>query len=1005
MGQYDFRKNEDEILKFWADNNIYETARKKGKKKFYFLQGPPYTSGRIHIGTAWNNALKDIILRYKRMNDFNVWDRAGYDMHGLPTENKVQKDFKLKFKEDIKKYGEAKFIKKCIEFSRKNAEIMSKDLWKLGVWMDYENAYLPIRNEFIEGEWLMIKKAEEKKLLYKDKKVMTWCASCETNLAKHELEYKNIEDDSIFLRFRTKKDEFLIVWTTTPWTIPFNLAVMVNPELDYVKAEIKDGKYEGEKWITAKALVGAVIGKIAESNFKIIDEFKGEKLEGLKYEHPLKKDIKFPQSENLHSVILSGQYVDTSAGSGLVHCAPGCGPEDFEVGRNYGLKPFNELDEKGNFSKKMGKFYNWNAKRDNKKFIDALKKSLIAVTKVEHEYPFCWRCHNPVVFRTTDQWFLNLMEIKNKILKLDKKIKWVPSRENDSFRRWVENLRDITITRQRFWGTPAPIWECDKCKNYEVIGSINELKKKTVGKIPENLHKPWIDDVKIKCSKCGNLIKRTPDVLDVWLDSGTVSWNCLEYPQRKDLFKKYYPADFILEATEQTRLWFTMLMIGSVIMFDDLSYKNVYTHGMILDYKGEKMSKSLGNIISPEEVIKKVGRDGLRYYMCSNNAGENMNFSEKEAELKLRNLNILWNIHNFILDMKKNNPEINKNLKKIDIEEKYILSRLNSTIEEVTQLLDNYQIDEAVPLIEELFLDLSRTYIHMVRDKDEDIVFPVIYSVLIGVLKMFSIICPFITEKIYLNLKKEFSLSKESIHLEDWPKADKKMINKKLENNMKIAERIIQNGLACRDKAGIGKRWPLSEIVIDTKETVMNELIKKQLNVKSVKIKKMHEKISFEIDYGALGKDFGSETPDVAEKIKKNEKKIIKELEKGKETIDIGYKIMKEHLKIKKTPPEGYEASNFSYGTVFLNIKQDKNLLNEGFVNEIRRRIQMMRKKAGLSKKDKIELWLTGEIDTKSLKKEVGAEKINLVEKLPKLDYKEKYKIKSKEFEIGFKKL
>ncbi len=935
------------------------------------------------------------------MNNFDVWDRAGYDMHGLPTENKVQKDFNLKFKEDIKKYGEAKFVNKCIEFSRKNAEIMSNDLWKLGVWMDYENAYLPIKNDFMEGEWLMIKKAEEKKLLYKDKKVMTWCASCETNLAKHELEYKNTEDDSVFLRFKIKKNEFLIVWTTTPWTIPFNLAVMVNPELDYVKAEIKDGKYKGEKWITAKALVGAVIGKIAESNFKVIDEFRGEKLEGLKYEHPLKKEIKFPQSENLHSVVLSEQYVDTSAGTGLVHCAPGCGPEDFEVGRNYGLNPFNELDEKGNFSKKMGKFYNWNAKKDNKKFIDALKDSLIAVTKVEHEYPFCWRCRNPVVFRTTDQWFLNLGEIKNKILNLDKKIKWIPARENDSFVRWVENLRDITITRQRFWGTPAPIWECNNCKNYEVIGSIEELKKKAVGKIPENLHKPWIDDVNIKCTKCGKLMKRTPDVLDVWLDSGTVSWNCLEYPKRKDLFKKYYPADFILEATEQTRLWFTMLMIGSVIMFDDLSYKNVYTHGMILDFKGEKMSKSLGNIISPEEGIKKVGKDGLRYYMCSNNAGENMNFSEKEAELKLRNLNILWNIHNFLVDMKKNNPGLNNNLKKLDIEEKYILSRLNSTIDEVTKLLDNYRIDEAVPLMEELFLDLSRTYIHMVRDKaDAAAVFSVVYKVLMGILKMFSIVCPFITEKIYLNLKENFNLNKKSIHLEDWPKADKKMINKKLEKNMKITEKIIKNGLACRDKAGIGKRWPLPEIVIDTKEALMKELIKKQLNVKSLKIKKMHENITFEIDYGSLGRDFGSETPNVAKKIKENEKKIIKALEDNKETVDIGYKIMKDHLKIKKTPPEGYEASDFSYGTVFLSIKTDKKLEKEGYLNELRRRIQMMRKEMGLNKKDRIKLWLVVDFDVKGLK--VGADEINVVDKIPsKVDSKKDFKVKGKKFTIA----
>ncbi|MFH1506429.1 MAG: isoleucine--tRNA ligase [archaeon] len=917
MERYDVKTVEEQVLDFWNKNKIYPKAKAQNKKgkKFYFLQGPPYTSGQIHIGQAWNNSLKDFALRYKRMRGFDVWDRAGYDMHGLPTANKVQQANKLKFKEDIVKFGLKKFIQECIDFSSKNAKIMDKDLWRMGVWMDYENAYWPIKNEFIESEWFLIKQADKNKRLYKDKKVMTWCASCETALAKHELDYKTVEDNSIFLKFKLKgkKDEYLVIWTTTPWTIPYNLAVMAGPEIDYVRAKVGD-----EVWIVAKALVGVFMGGVINKKFKILEDMKGEKLKGLKYEHPFSKEIDYSsiKSPHLHSVILSKEYVDTTAGSGLVHCAPGCGPEDYEVGRAHDLPPFNELDGKGAFSDKMGKFAGLTAKKDDKKFVEELKKngSLLAETPVEHEYAHCWRCHEPVVFEATDQWFFKIEDLKEKMRKNNQKTYWWPKGGQKSFDNWVENLKDNSITRQRFWGSPVPIWECE-CGEYHVFGSRKELEKAAINKIPENLHRPWIDEVKIKCKKCGKEVKRTEDILDVWIDAGTASWNCLEFPHRLDYFKKYFPADLILEATEQVRLWFSMLLVASELALQQHCYKAVYMHGMILDYEGIKMSKSQGNIISPNEVIDKYGADTLRFYMCSNRAGENMNFSWDEAKLKHRNLAILWNVCNYLIDYCQTNkikPKLINTAK--GKEEKYILSKMNSCIKRCTELFDKYRLDEPPGHVEELFLELSRTYIKMIRDKasmgadkEKQEVANTIYTVLLQTLKMFAPICPFVSEKLYQNLKIVSQLE-ESVHLEKWPKTDEKIIDLKLETNMELAKEVTASILSARDKSQLGVRWPSQEVIVEVKE---DKDVKKPKNIQ-IMLKELLPIIQTQT----------------------NVKSIV--FGKGKSG----------------KASEDYEKAEFSKGSIYLNTKLTPSLEVEGFAREFTRRFQNLRKTKGLKKED-----------------------------------------------------
>ncbi|MEK6845680.1 MAG: class I tRNA ligase family protein, partial [Nanoarchaeota archaeon] len=618
---------------------------------------------------------------------------------------------------------------------------------------------------------------------------ITWCQHCETAVAKHECEYENVKEDSIFLKFQLKgkKNEYLIAWTTTPWTIPYNLAIMVNPELEYVKVDVG-----GEKWILAKALAGVVVQAVAGRKMKILEEFKGDKLEGTEYLHPLEKHIsKYSElkkkHKNVHTVILSEQYVDTSAGSGLVHCAPGCGPEDQEAAKPYKIPPFNSLTEQGFFPEGMGKFTGWRAKVDDAKFIQALKDEdcIISVTEVEHEYPFCWRCHKPVVFRLTQQWFLKTEAIKEKILKGNKKVHWVPETANNSYEAWVKNLKDNSVSRQRFWGTPLPIWKCQKCKGPEgikVIGSRAEIEKNG-GKVPENLHIPWIDSVELKCS-CGGTMKRVPDIIDVWVDAGTTSWNCINNDPQ--LIKEWYPANAILEAKEQTRLWFSMLSICSYIQYGNNAFQNVYVHGMLNDLEGKKMSKSLGNILSPYELIDKHGVDVLRYYMGQNNAGEEINFSWEECANKARNLQILWNVHKFLLNLARENKanpflskkEIMHNLMVGEggLEERYIFSRLNSTIKKVTELYEAYRLDEAIAPLEAFYLELSRTYIQMVRDKsalgdeqEKELVMYTLAMALHKFLRMFSIVCPFISEAIYLNLKEEFHLKEESISHYSWP--------------------------------------------------------------------------------------------------------------------------------------------------------------------------------------------------------------------------------------------
>ncbi|MBN2111901.1 class I tRNA ligase family protein, partial [Candidatus Woesearchaeota archaeon] len=630
---------------------------------------------------------------------------------------------------------------------------------------------------------------------------------------------------------------------------------------------------------------------------------------------------------------------------------------------------------------------------------------------------------------------------KEKMIEENKKVKWVPNAAFNAFDSWLKNLRDNSITKQRFWGTPLPVWRCEKCGAYDVVESEKELEHLS-GKKPKDLHKPWIDEITIPC-ECGKTKTRIPDILDVWVDAGTVSWNCLDYPQRKDIFKELFPADFILEGKDQIRGWFNLLLITSMLALEKHSYKAVYMHGFVQDSQGRKMSKSLGNYILPEEVVKDYGADTLRYYMIGGaNPGIDINYNFDDVKLKHKNMFVFWNLHNFIMDMARN---IGKNPEKIDeslakdafsIEEKYIISKLNSTIKQVTGLFEEYRLNEVPLRIEELFLELSRTYIQLIRDKaatgtkqEKEAILYTIYTVLTEGLKMFAVVAPFISEQMYQDLKEGFGMKEESIHLFDWPKADEKLISKEVEQKMDIASSVVQSALAAREKVQLGTRWPLKEIIIASKDKEvveavesMEDIIKSQTNSKEIKVQESlpQAKASVRADFGTLGPEFGQLTPKIIARLStESADTIIESLEKkSKFKVKVDGKdieLLRKHLIIKRDVPYPYTEMEFRGGLVYINSERSEELEAEGYAREVMRRVQALRKKAGLEKPDRIVLFIKVDEEMedmlkkwdKAIAEKCGADKIKVSSKKPAKKHKHHSdeKVKGKEFSIFFDKV
>lgn len=1005
----DVLKIEEDILKFWEKNKILEKLEEQNKngENYYFCDGPPYATGELHPGTAWNKVLKDMVCRYQRAQGKNVRAQAGYDTHGLPIEVRVEKEMGLKTKRDIEKLGVPKFIEKCKEFATKYIDVMGKQFIRTGVWMDFDNPYLTYKNEFIEANWNTIKRAEEKGLLNRGAYVLPYCSRCSTTLANYELEYGEQKDPSIFVKMKAEdEDVYYIIWTTTPWTLVSNIAIMVHPTYTYVKVKVGD-----ENWVVAKEALDRVMEHVDESPI-VLEEMSGKKLEGKKYIHPLQNKILHKADRK---IVLSDEYVTLEDGSGLVHCAPGHGPEDYIIGKRFNLEIYSPVDEKGTFTEEAGDYKGKYVRDTNEEVIKDLEKAGVLIYKgeIEHRYPHCWRCKTPLIFITTDQWFITISKFRDKMLEEIDKVKWYPKFARTRFKDFVSCAPDWCISRQRFWGIPLPIWVCEKCGKRKVIGSADELPKKL-----KDLHKPYIDEITFKC-ECGGAMRRVPDVLDVWVDSGNVVWAQLNKEEKE----KYKRTQFIVEGKDQIRGWFYSLLGCGLVHYDQAPYERVMMHGWFVNEKGEKMSKSLGNFVPLEDMISKYGADTFRLWGLSSTTWEDIKFSWIELKDAFGILNIIYNIGTFIQRFCTDNAGKEYEEKNLQIEDRWILSRLNSVIEEVTEHLDNYELYMATRKLREFITeDVSRFYMKIMKKRMSEGFFgeealSVLYDVYFETLKVLMPIIPFTTEHLYQEIYKK-DKEKESLALFEWPSYDITKIDKLLENGMSIANQIVSASTNARQKAGIKLRWPLEKMVITTASTEVEKTIEKLSrliewlsNVKRIETEEVPSKYEVKFDEKKIKKLY--ETLDIYKKVLetlKNEDpaKLQETLSRGRRFKGEGFEIAPEFVEIKETAKD-YEVVLLEKGKVYLYTKISDALFEEAMLREVARRIQQLRKEAGLIESDKINVKFEAskkltdiiEKNKEQISKQTSAVEINKA----KLDKIKEVRIDKEKIKIDIKKV
>ncbi|MET1124860.1 MAG: isoleucine--tRNA ligase [Archaeoglobaceae archaeon] len=965
---YSPHRIEADVFKFWQEKRIYEKVKARKGKKFYFVDGPPYTTGRIHLGTAWNKVIKDTILRYLRMRGYSPTDTPGWDMHGLPIEVKVEQELGFKTKRDIEKFGIEKFVRRCMEYALRNKEAMTEQFKALGVWMDWDNPYMTIKAEYMNAAWFTLKRAHERGLLEKKLMVVNWCPRCETALADAEVEYADREDPSIYVKFRVKDNEFIVIWTTTPWTLPANIAVAVHPELEYAKVRALRNSQE-EFLILAKDLVDEVLSRGDYDSWEIVETFRGSELEGLEYEHPLAEEV--PKQREWEHRVYAAEFV-TAERTGCVHVAPGHGVEDYELAMLHGLPIFNPVDDRGVYTSEAGKYAGMSIKEANDVIIDDLhtKGLILAEEKIIHRYGHCWRCKSPIIYRATEQWFIKVTAVKEKMLEEIDKVRWIPPWAGSArFKDWVSNAKDWCISRQRYWGIPLPIWICEKCGKMKVVGSVSEVPWKD----DLDLHRPRIDAVTFDC-ECGGVMRRVPDVFDVWFDSGVASWGSIGYPLRTEAFEELWPADFITEGHDQTRGWFYSQLGASIICFDRAPYKTVLMHGFTLDEQGRKMSKSLGNVVEPEEVVEQIGVDGFRLYVLSSAPWEDLRFSWDEAKNVDRMLNVVWNAIRFAHTYMSLDRFRFEGLKhELNIEDRWILSRLEKFNREAVSAMENYHLHRVVRAFFDFFVeDFSRWYIQLIRarvwEESESpsklAAYETMFRVIDKSLRIIAPFAPFLSEWFYQNFVKVFRDGEESIFLEEYPTPDESFIDEELERSMDVVRRIVEAANAARNKARRKLRWPLRELVVETRseEVVravreLEDILKLQCNVKSVRIVESFEKElvikpNFKV-VGPILKDKVKAFADYVASFKEIPEKIeFDGVELGREALIVEYKL-----------PEGYEYEEFEDGVVYIYKELDEELAREAYAREIVRRIQEMRKELDLNVEEFIRSYV--EIDAR----------------------------------------
>ncbi len=1046
--EYNPHQTEQETLNWWNTNRTYQKTKKKlvKRSKFYFLDGPPYVTNAPHVGLAWNKTLKDIVIRYYRMKGYNVHDQPGYDCHGLPVEVLIEKSLKLTSKKDIENIvGVDRFIADCKKFAEENVQAQTKVLKDLGIWMDWDNPYLTYKDSYIESVWWTIKRAREKNLLYKALKVVHWCPRCETALAGYEVtdEYRTVQDFSIYVKLPLveKPGEFILVWTTTPWTLPANLGVMVHPDKSYVLAEV-----EGDKLILAKERLEQVLG---ERSYKILEEFQGRELEDTKYRPPLQEETQAQTGENRHRILLSAEHVSMSEGTGAVHAAPGHGEEDFEVGTRYGLPAFSPVDPSGRFTKEAGKYAGLSVRDANRVIIEDLqaKNLLWKEETIEHSYPHCWRCKTALILRATDQWFVKVTAIKAKMLSENEKVRWVPEWAGSKrFHDWLEGARDWVISRQRYWGVPLPVWTCEKCGEHTVIGSKAELIKLAIHPPEEfELHRNGVDKIEVKC-KCGGNARRESDILDVWMDSGTASWASLDYPKKSVELRRWWPADLILEAHDQTRGWFYNQLVASVFAFNQSPYRRVLMHGHTLDEQGEKMSKSKGNFVSPGDIVSKYSRDVLRFYTVQSTLWEDFQFSWNAVEVAAKDLQIAWNVFSFAtlyMNLDKFKPDswsVKRLWKSLRAEDKWLVSRSESLLKDVSGNMESLELHLALRRLRAFVIeDLSHWYVRLVRrrfwqekqNKDKLASYAVIHHALRIWLILASPFIPFLTETVYQQaFRKTVKSDLESIHMSSWPNSRAVWINKRLEEDMEIVQHVSAASSSARQSKKVKLRQPVARILIVTDSNRVRRAVKslkplflQQTNSKDIRLVGLAEeeqlkKLIVEPNFKGLGPVFKGDANKVAEALRSADgRRLFQALQADKSyTLKVNgrdYTITGQMVSFKEEMPENFAMGSLSGGRVYIDLTIPKELVREGFVREIVRRLQEMRKRLDLPVDAFVEAyvtvpdaqkleWLEDERDY--LMEEVRAEKLHLLrpdQEKPKVNAEENWQIEGHMFQMG----
>ena len=1046
--EYNPQQDEQKTLEWWRSSQTYHKTKKRLAKrpKFFFLDGPPYVTNAPHVGLAWNKTLKDIVIRYFRMKGFNVHDQPGYDCHGLPVEVMIEKALKLTSKKDIENVvGVDRFIDECKKFAEQNVQAQTRVLKDIGIWMDWDNPYLTYKDDYIESVWWTIKRADEKHLLYKALKVVHWCPRCETALAGYEVtdEYRTVQDFSIYVKLPLveKPGQFILIWTTTPWTLPANLGVMVHPDKTYVLVEIGS-----DKLILAKERLEQIF---ANREYEILEEFPGRSLEGVQYQPPLQEETQAKTGPDRHKVLLSPEYVSMSEGTGAVHTAPGHGEEDFEVGVRYGLPAFSPVDASGRFTNETGKYAGLSVREANRIIIEDLKAKhlLWKEETIEHSYPHCWRCKTALILRATDQWFVKVTSFKNKMLAENEKIRWVPEWAGTKrFHDWLEGARDWVISRQRYWGVPVPVWTCEKCGEHSVVGSRAELVKRAVSPPKRfDLHRNGVDPIRVRC-KCGGTAKREADILDVWMDSGAASWASLGYPRNTVEFKQWWPADLILEAHDQTRGWFYNQLVPSVVAFNRSPYRTVLMHGHTLDEQGEKMSKSKGNFVSPGDIVQRYSRDVLRFYTVQSTLWEDFQFSWNAVEVAAKDLQIAWNVFSFAtlymnLDkFRPNDWSVRKLWKSMRPEDKWLISRSESLLRETTTSMQALELHQALRKLRAFVVeDLSHWYIRLVRrrfwqekqSKDKLASYATLHYASKIWLTLASPFIPFFTETVYQQAFRRTAKSDlESIHMASWPKPNARLINKRLEKSMEIVQQVAAASSSARQSKKVKLRQPVAKTLIVTDSSEVRLAVKdlkplflQQTNSKEIRIVRLSEeeqlkKLTVEPNYKGLGPVFKAEANNVANALRALDgRHLFQTLQNEKvyrlRTGDKEYEITPQMVSFKEEMPENFATGTFDHGRVYIDLTIPKELMREGFVREIVRRIQEMRKRLDLPVDAFMEAYVTVadpqklewlEEEKEYLMEEVRARTLNLLrpdQQKPESTTQEKWQIEGQTFEIG----